>query len=439
MPTTPVSREKFLQSLRTSGLLSAKQFRKVLDQLHHIPRPRSIARALVEAGLLSKFQAELLLIGRTSGFFLGPYKILDQLGQGGMGRVYKAEHMAMKRTVALKVLAPHLMKTAKAQKLFKREVRAAAQLNHPNIVTAYDANEVEGRHYLAMEYVDGPNLDQLVRNWGSLPVGIACELTRQAALGLQAAHEQGMVHRDIKPANLLIQKRKNTQALQVKILDFGLARLQEPHPESTGQTIIAKENTVMGTPDFLSPEQARNLHQVDIRSDLYSLGCTLYFLLAGDVPYPGGATLEKLVRHGSEEPKPIEQFRQDVPKPVLDLLRKLMSKAPGDRYQTPQEVVEALTPFVAGTPAFSWQDRPFRADSSLAEATPAPMEGQAGSSVDIVNETMPAGFAPTPMSSDMSSISWSGDSRQRRPVRKALWWALGAAVGLASLIFLLLK
>ena len=311
----------------------------------------------MEANLITKFQAELLLIGRTNGFFLGPYKILDQLGQGGMGRVYKAEHLAMKRTVAAQGVGAAFDEDGQAKRCSRREVRAAAQLNHPNIVTAYDANEIEGRHYLAMEYVDGPNLDQLVRNWGSLPVGIACELTRQTALGLQAAHEQAMVHRDIKPANLLIQKRKNTQALQVKILDFGLARLHEPERDKDGNTIVTKENTVMGTPDFLSPEQARNLHDVDIRSDLYSLGCTFYFLLTGTVPYPGGPTLEKLLRHCSEEPPPVEQFRTDVPKPVIDILRKLMAKEREARFQTPQEVVEALSPFVAGTSGFAWNER----------------------------------------------------------------------------------
>ncbi len=199
----------------------------------------------------------------------------------------------MNRTVALKVLAPHLVKTPKAQKLFQREVQAAAQLNHPNIVTAYDANELKGRHYLAMEYVDGPNLEQLVREQGALPVGMACEIIRQVGNGLEHAHEHAMIHRDIKPANLLLQPAKNLQSFIVKILDFGLARLHDPGVQETSGTIETRDNTVMGTPDFLSPEQARNLHKVDQRSDIYSLGCTLYFLLAGKLPVPGGHDARK--------------------------------------------------------------------------------------------------------------------------------------------------
>ena len=207
----------------------------VMGRLPETPRGRVVARALVEQGLLTKFQAELLLAGSTSGFLLGQYRILDQLGRGGMGRVFKAEHQTMNRVVALKVLSPHLLKTPKAQQMFQREVRAAARLVHPNIVTAYDANQIDDRYFLVMEFVDGPNLDQLVRERGPLPVGQACDFIRQAADGLQYAHELGMVHRDIKPANLLVQRSAGQpptfDRACVKILDFGLARLQSRDAE----------------------------------------------------------------------------------------------------------------------------------------------------------------------------------------------------------------
>src|SRR5262245_53919048 len=256
-------REQFLENLRRSGLLSSRDYQAVIDRLPDSDRGRVLARVLVDRGVLTRFQAELLLAGRTGGFVMGQYQILDYLGQGGIGRVYKAMHRTMKRVVAVKVLAPQMVRTEKAHRLFKHEVRAAAKLVHPNIVTAFDANKLDGRYYLVMEYIAGPNLDQLVRERGPLPVGLACELMRQAAVGLQYAHEIGMIHRDIKPANLLVQRAAPGAAPVLKILDFGLARLHDAEGKPEG-TILTNENTVMGTPDYLSPEQARNLHATDI-------------------------------------------------------------------------------------------------------------------------------------------------------------------------------
>ena len=279
MPTTKMDSKTFLANLRQSGLIPKEELDRFLLKLLLTERARTVARSLVRMGVLTRFQAELLLVGRSSGFVLGQYRILDELGQGGMGRVFKAEHITMGRTVALKVLAPRHTKTAKARQLFLREVRAAGKLMHPNIVTAHDANETDGRHYLVMEYIDGPNLDQLVRDRGPLPVGLACDIVRQVASALQCAYEAGMVHRDIKPSNVLLQRTGTalSSGYVVKIVDFGLACLAE-----SGQGTENAKNVVLGTPDYLSPEQARNQHPVDIRSDLYSLGCTLYFLAGLD-------------------------------------------------------------------------------------------------------------------------------------------------------------
>jgi serine/threonine-protein kinase len=372
MVPTHMDRKTFLAHLRQSGLLSADEIRAVKHALPKTDRGRLVARALVEQGLLTKFQAELLLAGRTQGFILGQYRVLDQLGQGGMGRVFKAIHQTMNRVVALKVLAPQLVRTEKAQGLFQREVRAAARLIHPNIVTAYDANQIGDRHYLVMEYVDGPNLDQLVREKGRLPVGFACDLIRQVANGLQHALEMGMVHRDIKPANILVQSGGGRAGPCVaKILDFGLARLQERDQEPGPGTIIVRENVVMGTPDFLSPEQARNLHQVDIRSDLYSLGCTLYFLLAAKVPFPGGTTLEKLIRHSTEEPVPVEQLRPELPPALVAIVRRLMAKNIDERYQTPAEAAAALAPLAVETSSAWDGDVTTRPEETLATPTPS--------------------------------------------------------------------
>jgi eukaryotic-like serine/threonine-protein kinase len=352
MPKTHMDSQTFVANVRLSGLIPEDELDAALERVPYTERGRSVARALIQLGLLTKFQAQLLLVGRTHGFVLGQYRILDQLGEGGMGRVFKAEHMTMGRTVAIKVLAPQHTKTDKARQLFTREVRASGKLMHPNIVTAHDANEIDGRHYLVMEYIDGPNLDQLVRERGPLPVGLACDIVRQAASGLQCAFEHGMVHRDIKPSNLLLQRIGTTlsSGYLVKILDFGLARLGDA-VEVTNHSPKATGNVVMGTPDYLSPEQARDLHLVDIRSDLYSLGCTFYFLLTGQVPFPGGTTIEKLQRHTKDEPLPVEQLRPDLPHEVADIVLCLLAKEPVNRYQTPAELVMELVPHAAPMPS----------------------------------------------------------------------------------------
>ena len=351
MPKAKIDNQTFLELLHRSGLVTRAQLDAALTPFPSNERPKNIARVLVKQGLLTRFQAELLLAGRSGGFVLGQYRILDQLGEGGMGRVFKAQHITMGRTVALKVLAPRHTKTPKARKLFLREVRAAGKLMHPNIVTAHDANMVKGRHYLVMEYIDGPSLDQLVREGGPLPVGLACDIVRQVGTGLQYAFEQGMVHRDIKPSNVLLQRTAATltSGYLAKILDFGLAWVADAAEEADAETSGGR-NVILGTPDFLSPEQARNQHAVDIRSDLYSLGCTFYFLLAGRVPFPGGTNLNKLVRHTKEEPTPLEELRPDVPQEVTDIISCLMAKEPAHRFQTPADLVEDLGPLAAPIP-----------------------------------------------------------------------------------------
>jgi serine/threonine-protein kinase len=336
--------QNFLANLRQSGLIPAERLAAALLDVPLTGRGKPVARALMKKGLLTRFQAQLLLLGRTSGFVLGQYRILDLVGQGGMGRVYKAEHTTMGRTVALKVLAPRHMKTAKARELFKREVWATARLMHPNIITAHDANKIGGRHYLVMEFIDGPNLNRLVRERGPLPIGMACDIVRQVASGLQYAHEQGMIHRDIKPSNVLLQTSGTalSSGYTAKIVDFGLAF---PRGEWKGGAMT------VGTPDYLSPEQARNLPTVDIRSDLYGLGCTFYYLLTGQVPFPGGTPQEKLIRQTKDEPTPIDQLRPDIPQEVANIVRSLMAKEPAHRYQIPAELVIELMPLAVPVPS----------------------------------------------------------------------------------------
>jgi serine/threonine protein kinase len=408
-----ISRESFVENLRRSGLVDEVALERSLEQIPATERGKVVARALVKQGLLTRFQAELILGGRTFGFFLGQYRIVDQLGQGGMSKVYKAVHERMHRAVALKLLAPQLVKTPKARQLFDREVRAAGRLTHPNIVTAYDAGHIADRHFLVMEWVDGPNVEQFVRKHGPLPVGLACEIIRQAGLGLAYAHELEMVHRDIKPSNLLIQRVGKSATPLVKILDFGLARLHEHRAGDADATLVTKNNTVMGTPDYLSPEQARTV-EVDIRSDLYSLGCTFYFLLTGRVPFPGGSAHNKMQRHATAEPAPIEQ---DLPAPVLAILRRLMAKNPEDRFQTPEQLIAAVTPFAVPVVPFwkrAWENPP-------ADETGTEDSGES----DAMTATLLPDMSPTPLARDPQPVKESDEV-----AAGSWWWVLGLSIAL---------
>jgi serine/threonine protein kinase len=345
-----VERASFFDRLRLSRLLSDAELEQAASRFGDTEPAQSIADALVNEGVLTPFQARQVYTGDTQPLALGQYRLLDELGRGGMGRVYKALHTIMGRVVAIKVIAPELVQNPIAVEWFRREVRASTHLVHPNIVMAYDANEAEGLHFLVMEYVQGVTLDRLVKQHGPLPVGHACALMRQAALGLQHAHEKGMVHRDIKPGNLLIPTLdgETPANVLVKILDFGLARL---HGKAKSDTIaLGAQGDVLGTPDYIAPEQSRDIHAADIRSDLYSLGCTFYFALAGRVPFSGENAMEKLIKHMMEPPDALEKVRPDVPPAMADIVRRLMAKKPDDRYQTPADLVRALDSWTAEPP-----------------------------------------------------------------------------------------
>jgi serine/threonine protein kinase/tetratricopeptide (TPR) repeat protein len=265
------------------------------------------------------------------------YQLLEPLGSGGMGAVYKARHRLMERTVALKVINPNLVCRPEAVERFEREVRAAARLSHPNIVTAFDAEQAGGAHFLVMEFVEGTSLGRLVENQRPLPVARACLYVRQAALGLEHAFEHGMVHRDIKPDNLLL-----TPKGRVKILDFGLARfLSESEP--TGK--LTQVGMLMGTPDYMPPEQAGSAHTADIRADIYSLGCTLYHLLTGRPPFAGGTLVQKLAAHLQQTPRPLDKVRPNVPPGLARVVERMLAKNPAERFQRPAEVAQALLPF----------------------------------------------------------------------------------------------
>jgi serine/threonine-protein kinase len=300
------------------------------------------------------------------GAVLGQYRLLERIGSGGMGQVFKAVHPTMQRVVAVKIMAPSLVRDPRARARFLREVRSAARLAHPNIVMAHDAAEEAGRCFLVMEYVEGRDAAALLLEHGPPSVAVACAVIRQAALGLQHAHEQGMIHRDVKPGNLVVAPRRPPSRPGatpvavpvgwpadplVKVLDFGLARFQAGGSDVSlpvpGATPLTREGHVVGTPEFMAPEQACNSGNTDIRSDIYSLGCTFYCLLAGRPPFTGPSLLEVMVQHLQSPPPSVAVARPEVPAALVAVVQRMLAKRPEDRYQQPGEVADALTPWAA--------------------------------------------------------------------------------------------
>ncbi len=293
--------DALLAALEETPLLSPEHLEACRRDRASFADPKALARHLLQRDLLTPFQVNNLVQGKGRELVIGRYILMERLGQGGMGQVFKAWDNTMSRIVALKVIRKERLGNPDLLKRFRREIQMAAQLSHSNIVIAYDAQLTGEPHYLVMEYVDGIDLARFVEKNGPRPVTQASDFVRQAALGLQHAHEKGLVHRDIKPANLLLAVRDNT----VKVLDMGLARLSQGTEAETMVAGLTQEGTVMGTPDYMAPEQAEDTTTVDTRADIYSLGCTLYFLLAGQVPFAGGTLAQKLRKHAQADPPPL--------------------------------------------------------------------------------------------------------------------------------------
>jgi serine/threonine-protein kinase len=329
------------------GLLEPDRQAVLVRELQaRFPDPRALGRELIDRGWLTPYQVNQLLQGKIAGLELGPYLLLERLGEGGMGQVFKARHRRLHRVDALKVLRPEYRDTDNADRRFRREAQAVARLDHPHLVRVLDADEADGVLYLAMEYVEGTDLARLVKRDGPLPVGRACDYARQACLGLQHAHEAGLVHRDVKPANLML-----TSSGTVKVLDLGLARLLRAPGDDDQSGSLTREGALVGTLDYVAPEQARSSHDVDARTDLYSLGCTLYYLLTGRAPFADSSGIEKLFKHQLDDPPPIEQVRPDVPPALAGVLRTLVAKKPEDRYPTAAAAAAALEPFCGAATA----------------------------------------------------------------------------------------
>ncbi|HKB38472.1 MAG TPA: protein kinase [Gemmataceae bacterium] len=339
-----ISSPVLLEALREYRLLEEEQLNRLaLEVRAHALDAEPLATELRRRGLLTAFQAEQLLAGRAADLVLGTkYVLLDKLGEGGMGAVYKARHRITRGVRAVKLIRSEYLTSKDAVQRFFLEAQAAEKLNHPNIIRAYDADQDQGRCYFVMEYVEGEDLAKLLSERGQLPVAQACEYVRQAALGLQHASERGLVHRDIKPSNLLLSPAEGV----IKILDLGLARLRESSaPGGDEFNPLTPMNMMMGTPDFMAPEQAEDSRAVDIRADIYALGGTLYQLLSGSVPFPGGTLVDKLKRLYHEMPAALPCWRNDIPPGLSAVVERMMAKRPDQRYQTPAEVAVALQPF----------------------------------------------------------------------------------------------
>jgi len=296
---------------------------------------RRLARQAVQSKALTLWQAQQLLAGRTTGFKVDRYVLEELIGQGGMGRVYLARDTRLKRRVALKILAPERISNPRAVARFQREARVGAQLQHENLVRVYDFGESNGRFFLVMEFIEGKTIGHLLSEQGPMPPATAARLVQQVAQGLAHAHRKGMIHRDVNPYNILV-----THEGIAKLADLGLAI------DIADEDRVTREGATVGTFDYVAPEQARHSHSADIRSDIYSLGCTLYHMLSGQVPFPSPSLPEKLLAHQAMEPTPLEQLVPGLPACLADVVRTMMRKKPEERYGTPAQVVQALDPFI---------------------------------------------------------------------------------------------
>jgi eukaryotic-like serine/threonine-protein kinase len=363
------SSSTLMDSLRQHRLLTDAQLAQLPRQSRSRPgNARGFAKTLIQRGWLSVYQVNQLLEGKGHELVIGPYHVLDKLGQGGLSTVYKARHREYGNLVAIKIIKAEVFASEVGRQQFLQEVEAMARLDHPNVVQFCVADEWNDTYYFAMEYVDGTDLGKVVRLVGALPVWEACDYIRQAALGLQHAYERNLIHRDIKPVNLFLthitEDATKAPALfatridpgwqpkgapkpkpLIKILDWGLASLRSPKAAAP-EPLECAATSILGTADYLSPEQARNANAVDIRGDIYSLGCSFYYLLTGQAPFPDGTLMQKILQHQQAEPTAIETFRADVPADVIAILKRMMAKDPEDRFRTPASAALALMPHV---------------------------------------------------------------------------------------------
>lgn len=377
---------RFYQAALQSGLADAPALRTCWDAIpaekrvaEHIDR--RLARQAVQSGVLTLWQAQQLIAGRSTGFKIDRYTLLELIGQGGMGRVYLAKDTRLNRRVALKILSPERVNNPRAIARFHREALVGAQLQHENLVRIYDEGESNGKCYLVMEYIEGKNIGQMIAENGPIPPAIAARLARQVALGLEHAQRKGLIHRDVNPYNILVNHDG-----AAKLTDLGLAI------DLAESERVTRDGATVGTFDYVSPEQARHSHSVDTRSDIYSLGCTLYHMLAGQVPFPSASLPEKLFGHQAREPEPLANLAPGVPAALAAVVSRTMRKKPGDRYATPLELAQALEPFADETAAIVAELAP--AARALLRGGATPVTQQFHSPAGSVGAVTPVAVTP---------------------------------------------
>jgi len=334
----------FVAALHALPLLTPDQKAQLIGLEPQFSDIKSLGEELIRLGWLTSFQANRVANGRHHELILGQYALIDRLGEGGTGQVFKAWHSNLGRYVAIKVLRPEMVADSETVNRFYREITVSGNLPaHPNLINAFDSGQLGATHFLAMEYVEGIDLERLVSQSGPLSIERACNYLHQAALGLQHAHQHGLVHRDIKPSNLIVSGHSESEPGVVKLLDLGLARLHGDNACIRENTFMTSDGSItLGTVDYQAPEQALDFHLADIRADVYSLGCTLFFLLTGTPPFGSGSLAVKLMRHQQAEPPDLRELRTDVPDSLIPILSRMLAKDPADRYQTPGEIAAAL-------------------------------------------------------------------------------------------------
>ncbi len=402
--------DDFLKTVLRSGLLDREQLQQSLRGLPRGQRddPEAVASHLVKTGKLSRFQSRKLLQGAALGLVIGPFQVLAPIGKGGMGTVYLARDERSGQLVALKVLAPK--KAREEPRLlarFRREMEMCQLVAHPHVAWTYDVSRWKGDiYYIAMEYIPGRSLYRLVAQDGPLKVARAARLFAEIASALDHIHNQGLIHRDLKPSNVMVTPNDHA-----KLLDLGLALRRG---ESGGdREVVGGQGYIIGTMDYIAPEQADDPTKVDARSDLYALGCTLYYALTGKQPFPGGSVTEKLQRHRSEEPAPVPGLNPDVPPAFIGLLRRLMAKKPGQRPASAAEVRDELLVWAAGE-ASRPMDRP---EDSGYRAAVAVLE-TAEPSTDVSAEVLPADAAETPPEAEAAAPPAGGRTPVPPPRRR---------------------
>ncbi|HEV3164751.1 MAG TPA: serine/threonine-protein kinase [Isosphaeraceae bacterium] len=390
---------RFWHAALQSGLIDEAALQRCWDAVPVAKRTpdaidRRLARQTVNAGHLSLWQAQRILSGRSLGFRIDKYILLDRIGQGGMGQVYLAKDTRLNRQVALKVLSPERMNNPRALARFQREAKVGAQLQHENLVRIYDEGDCNGIRYLVMEFIEGQNAGRLVAEKGPMPPATAARLVRQVALGLAHAHQKGLIHRDVNPWNILV-----TYEGAAKLTDVGLAIDLFDQEDA-----VTRDGATVGTFDYISPEQARHSRSVDARSDIYSLGCTLFHLVTGRVPFPMPSLPEKLYAHQTTEADLMSTLVDGLPPGLDDVVRKMMKKKPDDRYSDPSEVARALEPFVDEVGQSSGSallKSPLGAVTASSTAAPASTQR----SVPTVTVTASQGISPPPDPAADSQIS----------------------------------